>query len=432
MIDRGAHDRAAAPAVTPWWHVMPRRAVACIVGALLVAGLALPSGSGPLHSPAAAAKSRTQLAEDVKANRDRLQQAREAIQRAEAVRKAALGDINALDVRIDGLEGELEKVTARRDEVAAQLAATQRDLKQVTATLTDTTARLTKTEADLQKAEQALEGRAVNIYKTGRLGSVEVLLDMNRLSELITRMHLFTLVVEQDSRVVHEIDALRVEVTAQKAALETQRTAVAEAEGRQKGQKAEVDVLVRQRESGLTKLDAAREDKQTVLAKAEKDKASWEKKEDSLLAESDRLTSDLRALGTDSGTMVGTGQFVRPVDGRISSPFGYRMHPIFHVRKMHTGVDMSAGMGTPIRAADSGTVVQAGWRGGYGKAVVISHGNGLATLYAHQSVILVSVGDTVKRGQIIGKVGSTGFSTGAHLHFEVRINGTPVDPKRYL
>ncbi len=270
------------------------------------------------------------------------------------------------------------------------------------------------------------------MYKSGRLGYLEVLLNSNRLSELVTRMHLFSLVVEQDARVVQEVDSLRGRVTVQKAALEEQRVAVAAVEKRQKGQKSEVDALVRKRKSGLAELDAALEDKQTVLAKAEKDKASWEKKEDSLLAESDRLTSDLRALGGGAGTVVGTGQFVRPVNGRVSSPFGYRIHPIFHVRKMHTGIDLSAGMGTPIKAADSGTVVQAGWRGGYGKCVVISHGNGVATLYAHQSVILVSVGDTVTRGQVIGKVGSTGYSTGAHLHFEVRVNGSPVDPMRYL
>jgi murein DD-endopeptidase MepM/ murein hydrolase activator NlpD len=122
----------------------------------------------------------------------------------------------------------------------------------------------------------------------------------------------------------------------------------------------------------------------------------------------------------------------RPVPGAITSGFGYRMHPIFHVRKLHTGVDMHAGMGESIKAAAAGTVVFAGWRGGYGKCVIIDHGGGLATLYAHQSEILVSVGQVVKRGVVIGKVGSTGYSTGPHLHFEVRVNGTPVDPVGYL
>jgi len=407
-------------------------AFACVALALLVTSLGAHPGRGVLRVAAAQAAGQSQLSEQLQANRARLQKAREAIQRAEALRKAALGDINALDLRIDGLEGELAKVTARRDAVAAQLAKTKKELAGVVGELDDTKVQLARAQADLLKAEAARDARAVNMYKSGRLGYLEVLLNSHRLSELVTRLHLFSLVVKQDTRVVHQVDTLRVRVTAQKAALEHQRKAVVAVEKRQKGQKSEVDALVRTHKSGLAELDAALEDKQTVLAKAEKDKASWEKTEDSLLAESDRLTKDLRALGGGGGTVVGTGQFVWPVNGRVSSPFGYRIHPIFHVRKMHTGIDLSSAMGTPIEAADSGTVIQAGWRGGYGKCVVISHGNGVATLYAHQSVIGVSVGDSVERGQVIGEVGSTGYSTGAHLHFEVRVNGSPVDPMRYF
>lgn len=407
-------------------------AIACVALAFLPAVLGAPPGTGVFQLGSAQAVGRTQLSEDLQANRVRLQKAREAIQRAEALRKAALGDINALDVRIDGLENELAKVTARRDTVAAHLTETQDELTGVVGRLDDSKAQLAKAEEDLRRAEVARDARAVNMYKSGRLGYLDVLLNAHRLSELVTRIHLFALVVEQDNRVVREVDDLRARVTTQKAGLEEQRASVAAIEKRQMGQKSEIDALVRKRKGGLTELDAARDDKQTVLAKAEKDKASWETEEDSLLAESDRLGADLRALGGRQAAVVGTGQFVRPVSGRVSSPFGYRVHPIFHVRKMHTGIDLAAGMGTPIKAADSGTVVQAGWRGGYGKCVVISHGNGVATLYAHQSVILVSVGDTVKPGQVIGKVGSTGYSTGAHLHFEVRVNGSPVDPMRYL
>ena len=174
-----------------------------------------------------------------------------------------------------------------------------------------------------------------------------------------------------------------------------------------------------------------RRPKRKVVAAAEKNEAAWNKQEDQLVADSNRITELLRTASVGHPAS-GSGVLSWPVNGVVTSPFGYRIHPIFHVRKLHTGVDLHAGMGVSIHAAGAGTVVSAGWRGGYGKCVVVDHGGGLATLYAHQSQILVSVGQKVKRGEVIGKVGSTGYSTGPHLHFEVRVNGSPVNPLNYL
>ena len=120
-----------------------------------------------------------------------------------------------------------------------------------------------------------------------------------------------------------------------------------------------------------------------------------------------------------------------PANGGVTSGYGYRVHPISGVTKLHTGIDIGAGMGTPIYAASGGTVVSAGVHGGYGNCIVIDHGGGIATLYGHMSGFAVS-GGSVSQGQVIGYVGSTGYSTGPHLHFEVRINGTPVNPMGYL
>ncbi len=116
----------------------------------------------------------------------------------------------------------------------------------------------------------------------------------------------------------------------------------------------------------------------------------------------------------------------------VTSRFGFRTHPIFGTRRLHAGTDFRGATGTPVLAAAGGTVVYAGPRGGYGNAVIIDHGGALATLYAHQSRLSVATGDRVETGQAVGAVGSTGFSTGPHLHFEVRVNGTPVDPLNYL
>ena len=128
----------------------------------------------------------------------------------------------------------------------------------------------------------------------------------------------------------------------------------------------------------------------------------------------------------------GTGAMIWPVNGVITSPYGYRTHPIFGTTIYHSGIDIGVDYGTPVQAADGGTVVEAGWVSGYGYAVVIDHGNGLSTLYGHNQELAVSAGQSVSQGQVIAYAGSTGNSTGPHVHFEVRANGDPVDPQGYV
>ena len=121
-----------------------------------------------------------------------------------------------------------------------------------------------------------------------------------------------------------------------------------------------------------------------------------------------------------------------PINGEITSPFGWRTHPVFGSARFHSGLDIGADYGDPVVAADGGVIVHADWLGGYGKAVIIDHGNGLQTLYGHNSELVVSEGQGVSKGQMIARAGSTGYSTGPHVHFEVRSGGSPVDPTGYL
>ena len=174
---------------------------------------------------------------------------------------------------------------------------------------------------------------------------------------------------------------------------------------------------------------AVRQQKTGALKGVNQDLAELERQEDQLLAESQALTG---VITGSSGSGQGTGSLIWPVSGPVTSPFGWRIHPILGYKKFHTGIDIGVGYGTPIHAADSGTVIYATWMGGYGNVIIIDHGDGLSTLYAHQSSLAVGTGARVTRGQMIGYVGSTGFSTGPHLHFEVRVNGNPVDPMGYL
>jgi murein DD-endopeptidase MepM/ murein hydrolase activator NlpD len=196
-----------------------------------------------------------------------------------------------------------------------------------------------------------------------------------------------------------------------------------------------------------------------IMAKAQNDKATAEAAYAELEASSQQIGAMLReraaaraaaaaaaasaSSGDSSGgggggsvdsyqPVQGSGAFIWPVNGVITSPFGYRNHPIFGRSILHSGIDIGVDEGTPVHAADGGVVVEADWIGGYGNAVIIDHGNGLSTLYGHNSSLAVSAGQTVSQGQVIAYAGSTGNSTGPHVHFEVRANGDPVDPNGYL
>jgi murein DD-endopeptidase MepM/ murein hydrolase activator NlpD len=161
-------------------------------------------------------------------------------------------------------------------------------------------------------------------------------------------------------------------------------------------------------------------------------RAYWERALAQMEADSRDIEAQIRRYQRTTGRVPYStpwrGSFMRPVSGGVTSGFGYRMHPILGVRRMHTGVDISASAGTPIRAADGGTVIWSGSRGGYGLCVIIDHGGGMATVYGHCSRLAVGAGNNVRKGDVIGYVGSTGLSTGPHLHFEVRHNGSPINP----
>jgi murein DD-endopeptidase MepM/ murein hydrolase activator NlpD len=177
-------------------------------------------------------------------------------------------------------------------------------------------------------------------------------------------------------------------------------------------------------------LQAEFEEQRALLAEVEAEIAEWEGEISAL----EKEQAAVRAVIDDAADPSGAapGALIRPVPGAISSGFGPRVHPIYGTVKMHNGVDMNAGYGEPIRAAAAGTVIFSGVKGGYGNTVMIDHGGGMVTLYAHQSTLAVSVGSRVDGGLTIGYVGSTGTSTAPHLHFEVRIDGSPVDPVPYL
>ncbi len=405
-------------------------AAAGIVLAVLLVALAL-SAAFVVETAGAATKSElNNRLDDV---RSELEEVRANIEEAANAKKAAQGDIAALDKSIAGAEEKVDDANAAYAAAAARLAELQEQMTQVATDLADKRQELAKTESDLRLQQGVLSDRLVNIYKSG--GGVvylEVLLRSDSIIDVVGRVGLLTDIMQRDNAVIGQIETLKTRVEEQKLALEQEQTRVAALERDQTVVTCDLEDAAGECEAALDELESARAAKQKVLAAAEEDEAAWKKQQSELLAESESITELLEAASVAKPVEAGSGVLQWPVVGEVTSGYGYRIHPIFHVRKMHTGIDIDADMGDPIRAASGGTVVSAGWRGGYGKCVVISHGGGLATLYGHLSVIEVSAGEAVERGEVIGKVGSTGYSTGPHLHFEVRVNGATVDPLGYL
>lgn len=426
---RARNGRSVEPA-----HIV----VVGLVSAFVLLGLlGVPAGV----PQTAFAASSNELSKQLSGVRSELEEIRANLEKAENAKKAAQGDIAALDKSIDAAEEALHVAEAAHDEAADRLATLQEELDRVTIDLAQKRHELAETEFDLGQQQLAYNDRVVDVYKSG--GSVSylaVVLDSASFGEMVGRVDLLSAIVGQDNHILEQIKTLKALVEEQRALLESERARVAALEQAQEQVTEELQVAEEQRQGALDELEAARAAKAEVLAAAEKQVAAWSAQEDELLAESARVSELLRqakaaeaaAAAATSASKTGKGVLVWPVVGEVTSGFGYRIHPIFNVRKMHTGIDIDADMGAPIKAAAAGTVVSAGWRGGYGKCIVMSHSGTLATLYGHASAILVSVGETVKQGEVIGKVGSTGYSTGPHLHFEVRVNGSPVDPLGYL
>jgi murein DD-endopeptidase MepM/ murein hydrolase activator NlpD len=223
------------------------------------------------------------------------------------------------------------------------------------------------------------------------------------------------LIALKQAKAVIEAKKLQTETQKNQIALITQQLATQKASAEDRAQSE--SILVNRLKSDREALSAA---EQQLAAESEKISKNIQQK----------LAANIAFPGTIF--VPGSGQFILPADGPMTSPFGWRVHPILGTSRFHNGLDFGAEYGSLIKAADNGVVIAAEWSGGYGNAVIIDHGNGITTLYGHTSQMYVTVGQAVQKGQPIAAVGSTGFSTGPHLHFEVRRQGEPIDPMPFL
>jgi murein DD-endopeptidase MepM/ murein hydrolase activator NlpD len=362
---------------------------------------------------------------------DQIARKRAAIARAEQREKSLLHLIAQSDQRRDALADRLAIIEERLGAAEGRLAVVQAELDNKRERLEYLRLRLRVTTDILQGRIDALNQRASLSYELGPGGILNVLLGSDDFGDLIGRQEFIGFALAADSSAVDAIDEARKEVGARRDAIRIQRDLIREQRDLYQAEVDRIDVLRAERQELLDQVEYEIAVRESSLETVRASKREWERAVEAWEKESDKIEAQLSGQGS-SGTGHYNGELFWPTAGGIGSGFGWRIHPIYHTQRFHAGVDIGGACGQPIWAAEDGTVISAGYNGGYGYATVIDHGGGLATLYAHQPYVMVSAGQHVNRAEQIGVVGSTGLSTACHLHFEVRINGTPVDPVPYL
>jgi murein DD-endopeptidase MepM/ murein hydrolase activator NlpD len=339
-------------------------------------------------------------------------------------------ELAAAEARMAEVRSQLVDAEDRLEEVETSIATTEQLLVDIGEQVADLKRQLTEIGLEVRDTRELVRERAVELYMEGGAGLTSLVFTTADVSEIELGLHYAEEVIADSEALINSLEVLRFQeeqhqaaVAARQAETEDLLAGLEARRGELEDYRAEVEA---RREEVVVELEKA----QALLARVNRDIQEFEGVLSALEKESDQIAAELAASQSSGGENPGIIGW--PINAAVGSYFGYRIHPIFGTKKLHTGIDLSAGAGTPIKAAESGTIIMSRTWGGYGRTVVIDHGGGLSTLYAHQSSILVSDGQQVARGDVIGYVGCTGYCTGPHLHFETREWGTPVDPMKYL
>lgn len=344
--------------------------------------------------------------------------------------QALRGEVADYTSRIQALESRVGDVSLRLQTLDADLALHRKRLDALDALYRSQTDRLDLLEAQSAKVEETLRRRLVESYESDDTSTLDVVLGSASVQDAVDKVEYLHEIADADRALAARVAWARSQAKAARAKTRNLRASV-------RGETAAIaarDAQVRDVHNELVGAEgnivASRRQKLVDLSTLSASDQAEASEIDALQASSAQLGARIRSAQTGSSSGVAqapsAGGLIWPVQGPITSPFGWRWG------RMHEGIDIGVGYGTPIHAAAAGTVIYCGWEEGYGNLVVIDHGGNLATAYGHQSSIAVSCGQAVTQGQVIGYVGCTGHCTGPHLHFEVRVDGNPVDPLGYL
>jgi murein DD-endopeptidase MepM/ murein hydrolase activator NlpD len=354
----------------------------------------------------------------------RIDQTRTLVQSKKYKEHVLSETIASYNVRIDSLQGDINVLQRKQNRIQATLDEKRAELLEVRGKLDEARERLARLKKELAAAQDALANRLVELYKADEPDALTVILQADGFEDLLEQTEFLQRISEQDQAIIERVRVL-------KAAAEKQADILAELE--QHVEDAANAILAQRNELAQSKnqlldsqseLASVRDDRRAAYSQVHESRVQLEGDLRELEAEQARVTSQLQ--GAAAPVKQGSGALIWPVNGPVVSGFGMRWG------RLHAGVDIAVPAGTAIRAADSGTVVLMGWTGGYGNYTCIQHTSTMSTCYAHQSSYATSSGASVSQGDVIGYVGCTGHCFGDHLHFEVRINGSPVDPMGYL
>jgi murein DD-endopeptidase MepM/ murein hydrolase activator NlpD len=356
---------------------------------------------------------------------DRIDQKQTEIEVAKQKEGVLTTTIQSFSDRIEGLQGQIHATQQQLDRAQSSLDRQKEELLEVRDRLEAARDRLARLRSELATARRVLAARLVEIYKSDAPDALTVVLEADGFGDLLERAEFLERISDQDRKITDRVRGLRDQAQDQAvelAQLEEREQLAAERILRERDQIAAAE---NQLVSSRDQLASARADKRGALAQVRDQKQDAMEDLASLQAEQARVAGALQAA--PGPVKQGSGQLIFPVNGPITGVFGEQ-----RPGHLHSGVDFAVPEGTPIRAADSGRVALMGWVGGYGNYTCVQHTASMSTCYGHQSRFATSNGASVSQGQVIGYSGNTGNSTGPHLHCEVRINGTPVDPMGYL
>lgn len=324
----------------------------------------------------------------------------------------ALSKINELSSQIEESQDKLIELNSKVKELEASIATKEKELK----------------EAEEKQAEQeeTLEKRLIAQYKNGKVDYWSILLNPDGFLNFFANLHNIERIAKIDSELIETIKTEKENIEKQKEELTAKKSEVKTAKAEAEKQNTILKNAKAVKNSEVAKLSEEEKSLQEQIDQYDKEMADLQAQIKKAQAANNNKTQSFTYTGGQLGWPV-------PSSHSITSYYGYRIHPIYHINKLHTGIDIGgAAWGAPFVAAEDGVVIKAGNNGGYGLCVIIDHGKGISTLYGHGSSIYVSEGQTVKKGQSVLGIGSSGLSTGKHAHFEVRVNGTPVNPLPYL